>query len=70
MHERAKRFTPGEKFLRSQQGLIEGEEDLVDLKDVVPAVGEEVFDDDVELAAGREGEARLHQQLPDEIGDG
>ena len=50
-------------FLRAQQTLIEGEKGFVDLEDVVAALCDEVFDDDVEAVGGGQGEAGLHQQI-------
>ena len=65
-HKNDSRIAPGAVFVLSgaQQRLVKGKQGLVDFKDVVSAVGDEILDDDVELVAVGEGEARLHQQLP------
>ena len=50
-------------FSRPQQTLIKGEQRLVDLKDVVFLLPDEILDDDVELAAGAEGVARTGNEV-------
>ena len=48
----------------SQQALVKGEESLVDLKNVVVPVSNEILYDDVELAGMGKGKASLLQHLP------
>ena len=57
--------SPGGRQFRSsaQQALIKGEQSLVDFKNVVVPVGDEILHDDIELAGVGEGKARLFQQL-------
>ena len=50
-------------LLTSQQQLIERKQSLVDFVDIVNASGNKVFDDDVELAAAGQSEARFLQQI-------
>ena len=45
----------------AQQTLVKGEESLVDLKDVVVPVGNEILYDDVEFAGMGKGKASLLQ---------
>jgi hypothetical protein len=42
---------------RSQQALIKGEQRLVDFKNIILFLPDEILDDNVELAAGAEGVA-------------
>ena len=49
--------------LRSEQALVKGEQRLIDFKDVVVSVLNEILNDDVNLVGVREGKTRLHEQF-------
>lgn len=48
----------------SQQTLVEGEQSLIDFKDVIVAVGNEVLHNDVKFAGVRERVSCFLQQFP------
>ena len=47
----------------SQQALVEGEQRLIDFKDIVVLMGDEILHDDVKLAGMGKGKARLLKQF-------
>lgn len=56
-------FAKAANRLRSEQALVKGEQRLIDLKDVIVSVLNEILNDDVKLVRVREGKARFHEHF-------
>ena len=56
-------FAKAANRLRSEQALVKGEQRLIDLKDVIVSVLNEILNDDVKLVGVRKGKARLHEHF-------